>query len=224
MASAQRSLMQQTDTLDKQDALETEATSTRPDTAIALVAMPRVLFPSTFMPLNVFEPRYSRMVKECLALQAGVGIIYSEQTFPADTGSKELAHLVNHVGTYGVISDWYAQQDQTLSLSIDGLERFQIIELTQEEDGLLKAKVRWLPEPSDMPVPEEYKPLADLLQQIAHHPLAKDCHFNFNLHSANAVSLALAHHLPFSDKDKQLLLECKNAEERLGILSRWIAG
>ncbi|WP_086481607.1 LON peptidase substrate-binding domain-containing protein [Oceanospirillum sanctuarii] len=185
---------------------------------IRLVILPRVLFPQTFMPLNVLEPRYERMVKECLSDQVGIGILYQQEIFTSDANNEQLASLKGMIGTYGLISDWYPQPDNTLSLNIDGLNRFQIRQARQEADGLVVADVDWIEEENPLPITPEHQPLAQLLSGISHHPLAEglDCHFD--LQDAVSVSLNLAHLMPISDLDKQSLLECPSASKRLTTL------
>lgn len=185
---------------------------------IRLVTLPRVLFPQTFMALNVLEPRYERMVKECLADQEGIGILYQQENLSSDASDQQLANLTGLVGTYGLISDWYPQPDNTLSLNIDGLCRFRIKQVSQEADGLIIAGVEWLPEESSVEIRPEHQPLVNLLSEISHHPLAEglDCHFD--LTDAVSVSLNLAHLMPLNDTDKQSLLECPSASERLTTL------
>ncbi len=182
---------------------------------ISIVVMPRVLFPQTFMVLNVLEPRYERMVKTCLSSQEGIGILFQMESITAKASEEQLNHLKGRTGTYGLISDWYPQPDNTLALNIDGLRRFLVTGATQEDDGLIRAKIEWLPEEESTPVSPDYQHLADLLKEITHHPLAKTCDIHFNLQDAKSVSLNLAHLLPLSDPDKQQLLECDTPTERL---------
>ena len=186
---------------------------------IRLAILPRVLFPRTFMPLNVLEPRYERMVKECLSDQQGIGILYQQDNFSADASQDQLSQLSGQIGTYGLISDWYPQPDHTLSLNIDGLNRFRIKHVIQQADGLVVADVDWLPEENDIAIQPEHGPLVSLLSEISQHPLAQefDCHFNLN--DAVSVSLTLAHLMPIPDPDKQKLLECSSASERLTTLA-----
>lgn len=186
---------------------------------IRLALVPRVLFPQTFMTLNVLEPRYERMVKECLTQQAGIGILYRWESSSTEMSQEELSTLRGQIGTYGLISDWYPQPDNTLSLNIDGLSRFEVAEVTQEADGLVIADVSWLEEEGDIPVSQKHQPLVDLLSEISHHPLAEGLECNFNLKDAVDVSLNLAHLMPISDSDKQKLLECHSADQRLDTLA-----
>ncbi|MFG1489478.1 LON peptidase substrate-binding domain-containing protein [Oceanospirillum sp. HFRX-1_2] len=187
---------------------------------IRLAILPRVLFPQTFMPLNVLEPRYERMVKECLSDQAGIGILYRPEYFPSDAPQHQITRLCGQIGTYGQISDWYPQPDNTLSLNIDGLSRFQVKQATQQNDGLVIADVTWLTEDTEYTIRPEHQPLVNLLSDISHHPLAEAFDCRFNLHNAVSVSLNLAHLMPISDQEKQKLLECTSAHERLTELSR----
>ncbi|WP_417598563.1 LON peptidase substrate-binding domain-containing protein [Oceanospirillum sp.] len=182
---------------------------------ISLVVMPRVLFPQTFMALNVLEPRYERMVKTCLSAYEGLGILFQMESLTVRASEEQLDQLKGCTGTYGLISDWYPQPDNTLALNIDGLRRFRVMSATQESDGLIRAEVQWLPEEKSTPVSPEHQHLADLLKEITHHPLAKECDFHFNLQDAKSVSLNLAHLLPLPDLDKQQLLECDTSTERL---------
>lgn len=192
----------------------THATSATPS-QLPLVILPRVLFPQTFMPLNVLEPRYERMVKECLKAETGTGILYRDPGAGPELSDRQLDRLQGQIGTYGVISDWYPQPDQTLTLSIDGIRRFEVLNAVQESDGLIRADVRWLDEETPESLAERHQGLTQLLQQITHHPLAEAYQLSFDALDATALSLQLAHFLPFCDADKQQLLSTHSAAERL---------
>ncbi|MDX1397354.1 MAG: LON peptidase substrate-binding domain-containing protein [Oceanospirillum sp.] len=186
---------------------------------IYLVLMPRVLFPQTFMALNILEPRYERMVKACLADQQGIGILFQPDGIAANAPEEQLKALPGCIGTYGMISDWYPQPDNTLTLNLDGFRRFKIGHATQADDGLVSAQVEWLPEEDACEISNEHQHLVALLQEITRHPLVKACDCRFNLQDARSVSLNLSHLLPLPDADKQTLLECSDASKRLTTLS-----
>jgi Lon protease-like protein len=77
-----------------------------------------VLFPQTTAPLHIFEPRYRRMLADCLAGERRFGVI----SVPPGTAERELAR--GRVGTVARIDAADALPDGRSNISVAGEERF----------------------------------------------------------------------------------------------------
>ena len=161
------------------------------------------------MPLRVFEPRYLDMISRCLKdeSQFGVLLIYD--------GSEVGSANTYAVGTKGRIYDWYQGSDGILGLTAIGTQKFRLVDVKQQSDGLYLGEIDTLdPEPS-IPLPEAYWRMADLLRAIVddlgrlYQPLEK--HYD----DSTWVGNRFAEVLPVPMEHKQHCLEIDDPLERL---------
>ena len=82
-----------------------------------------VLFPSVFLPLHIFEPRYRDMVADALASDRMIGMVLSRSEA---SGSEVPA--VYTIGCSGVITHVEQLADGRYNIVLRGLERFRILE------------------------------------------------------------------------------------------------
>ena len=101
-----------------------------------------VLFPSVFLPLHIFEPRYRDMVADALASDRMIGMVLSRpEASPGDSHVPS----VYAIGCSGVITHVEQLADGRYNIVLRGVERFRIL----EEDRTLsyrRAIVEPLPE------------------------------------------------------------------------------
>ena len=95
------------------------------------------LLPDGVLPLRIFEPRYMRMIAE--SSRRGMGLCLLGKSL--DGGYSPLLT----VGTRVEIIDFDLLADNTLSVTLKGVERFKIHAMEVEPDGLLSAEVQLLP-------------------------------------------------------------------------------
>ncbi len=120
-----------------------------------------VLFPHGLLPLRIFEPRYQRMVSECLRedrpfVVAAIveGREAGEPALTAPTGS--LTRII----------DWEQLEDGLLGLLCEGEQRVAINHLVAESDGLLRGRATPLPPEVPAVVPNEFDWMRTLLNEI----------------------------------------------------------
>lgn len=181
---------------------------------LPLFPLPVVLFPGSRMPLQIFEPRYLRMVSEAFKHGRGFVIV---QTRP-DSEPVEGQTPFFDVGGYGEIIDFSPLPNDRLGIVVQGLRRVRIGQVQAEEDNLLIGECEWLEDEAAETVPPRYEPLQQLLREMLKHPALKPLAGETDV--ANAVSLGfrLADWLPFSADDKQELLACEGAGRRLQLI------
>jgi Lon protease-like protein len=92
---------------------------------IPLFPLQVVLFPGMPLPLNIFEPRYKKMVRECLASETPFGIVYTPQLLE----TTEINSLTKtQIGCLARIIHINAKDnaDGSYELMTIGTERFRI--------------------------------------------------------------------------------------------------
>ncbi|MCE0557750.1 MULTISPECIES: LON peptidase substrate-binding domain-containing protein [unclassified Motilimonas] len=124
---------------------------------LALFPLPVFLLPGGKTQLRIFEPRYQRMVSESLKNQTGFGLC----SF-ADVAQQQLMQA----GTRVEIFDFDRFEDGTLSISIEGKDRFCIDNFTTDKDGLRQGKVTLLENWPPRKVSKEHQFVADSLAKL----------------------------------------------------------
>jgi Lon protease-like protein len=178
---------------------------------IPLFPLRTVLFPGGFLPLRIFEQRYLDMVKDCARQDSSFGVCLiregGEAVTPVTTAD---------VGTHARIVDWYTLEDGLLGVSAIGGSRFVTDSISRQDDGLLRARVRVLPEPPASALPAQYDLLAEVLgrfmEKVGHQ---YPSYSEKKLRDAVWVGYRLAELLPLAGIEKQHLLELSDPFERL---------
>jgi Lon protease-like protein len=178
---------------------------------IPLFPLRSVLFPGGFLPLRIFEQRYLTMIRDCASNDTGFGVCLIREGAEANTPVK-----ITDTGTHAKIIDWYTLEDGLLGVSAVGTSRFLVESTWTQDDGLLRARVRILPEPPGFPLPEAYSLLADVLGRFMEKVGEQypDYHES-QLEDGVWVGYRLAELLPLAGVEKQHLLELTDPVERL---------
>src|SRR4029078_8759483 len=94
--------------------------------AIPIFPLPNVvLFPTVFLPLHIFEPRYREMVADSLAGDRMIGMVLLR---PCWEHNYEGPPPVYNVGCSGVITHFERLEDGRYNIILRGVERFRILE------------------------------------------------------------------------------------------------
>jgi hypothetical protein len=157
----------------------------------------------------VFEPRYLDMVSRCLKEDIDFGVLRLE------SGSEIGAAQTVSVGTRARILDWYQGSDGILGITAVGIERFRVIDVTRQSDGLYVGDVESIaPEPS-IPLPEDYRTMASLLEVIINDLGKLYENLDTEYGDATWVGSRFAEILPIAMEQRQLCLEMNDPIERL---------
>src|SRR3954470_10699903 len=84
-----------------------------------------VLFPSVFLPLHIFEPRYREMVADAVASDRMIGMVLLRPGWERDYEGRP---AVYPIGCSGVVTHVERLADGRYNLVLRGLERFRILE------------------------------------------------------------------------------------------------
>jgi Lon protease-like protein len=178
-----------------------------------------VLFPTEFLPLHVFEPRYRAMAKHCLAGDREFGVVLIERGSEVGGGDAR-----TDVGTVAGITEVAELPDGRLLLATFGVRRIRV-ERWLDDDPYPRAEVAEFRQPPVGPgAGDAYAEVQAVLRRVlalraelgdsvtdATFELADDP----GVGSFQAAALA-----PLGPLDKQLLLCIPTADERLAVLLR----
>ncbi len=180
-----------------------------PDESLPLFPLRTVLFPDGPLPLRIFEARYLDMISACMKNESSFGVVLIE------AGSESGDARLVQVGTRAHVTDWYQGSDGILGITAMGSTSFRITEVQQQSDGLYIGNVEDIESLPETPLPEEFRPMAALLEAIIsdlgklYEPLPK------RYDDAAWVGARFAEILPMDLEQKQGCLEMRDPLERL---------
>jgi Lon protease-like protein len=177
-----------------------------------------VLFPGTLLPLHIFEPRYRRMLAECLESHRifGIGLVADQ----AATARGEQPHAVAGVG---LIRTCIAQADGTSHLVLQGLARVAIAEYCAGDPahGYPVARIRPLANESAaaaldrQPLVGAVKQLAKVRSRLGLKVPKEVVDSLLAMEDAAQLADVVSYTLLDNMRDKQLMLETLNVQQRL---------
>lgn len=179
-------------------------------TNIPLFPLHTVLLPGGRLSLRIFEPRYLKMVSDCLRHEAGFGVV---QISSGEEVGEEAE--VFEVGTLSRITDWHQRSDGLLGITVEGEQRFRLLERYRGSDNLQRGQVILLQDGPDTLLPKEHYPLAHLLRDLLE--ALDQPYINLPRHYEDAgwVASRLTELLPLNKPQRQLLVELGDPLERL---------
>jgi uncharacterized protein len=177
-----------------------------------------VLFRDGLLPLRIFEPRYQRMVSECLRAQQPF-VVVSIVDGPEAGGVASTATR----GTLATIIDWERLEDGLLGLLCEGGGPVAVRTVDVEKDNLMRASVVELPEAEPKLLPEEHRWMAELLDELLDRIGAPFDRLQRDAPSADHVANRLIELLPLELAEKQRLFETEDPVLRLRRLSGLIS-
>jgi ATP-dependent Lon protease len=180
----------------------------RPD-RIPLFPLNVVLFPGEQLPLHIFEPRYRRMVRDCLDGRSPFGMLLA-----MDDG-------VTRVGCTAEILEVLKRfPDGRLDILTVGRDPFRVVEL-YTEDPLLEGHVDYL-EDCDSPIEPQKKGKLIELYETCHTLLFNNLPRSFEEVPCEALAFAIASTLPIDLLCKQQILELRTESARQERLLRYL--
>lgn len=176
-----------------------------------------LLLPGGQLPLNIFEPRYLRMVDDALAGGRTIGMIQPRAEEPG--GSPPLYG----VGCAGRLSAFNETEDGRYLISLTGLSRFRLVEEVATEAPYRIARADYAPfsgdrgaDPSSELVDRERLEAA-MKYYLAAEGLKTDWEAVTEAPTQALVS-SLSMGCPFAPNEKQALLEAQDTAARASCL------
>ena len=168
-----------------------------------------VLLPGEHLPLHIFEPRYRRMVRECLEQSVPFGVLLARKDGVVRVGCTAEIELVTK-----------RYDDGRLDILTTGRHPFRVVELFQD-DPLLEGSVDYLDD-RDVAIhaPTENK-LASLYE-TCYTLVFSGMPPKLDPTLSGSLSYSVAATLPLDLMWKQTLLELRSEDERQGRLVRYL--
>jgi len=188
---------------------------------IPLFALNTVLFPGTWLPLRVFEPRYKAMLTDCLDGDRSFGIALIK--FGDEVGGPATPF---RIGTRATVEE-VAEEGGVYHLLVRGDRRFEVVSLL-EGTPYPRARVQYLPPVAhaekDEPVARDLRTLHEMYVRTLHraarvlgHVWPSELVSPIPTGGATTVANWVAAGLPVEATEKQALLECGTVEAMLDI-------
>ena len=185
------------------------------------------LFPGGVIALKIFEARYLDMMKRCLREDTAFGVVSILDGNSSESDASASAQFSN-IGTLAKLEKFDAVQPALYMTKSYGTQRFKLISIKQELDGLWMGEVELIDPDPEMPLPKEHEKVAALLQEIISviksEDLLGDDAFKMpvNLDDCGWVANRLAELLPLPPAQKNHLLAQSNPRIRLDLISEII--
>jgi Lon protease-like protein len=177
--------------------------------------------------LKIFEARYLDMMKRCLRESSPFGVVSILENNPVDSDVDALANFSN-IGTLAKLEEFDPIQPALYMTKSYGTQRFHLLQIKQESDGLWMGQVELIDADPEIPLPKEHEKVAAILHEIiavikTEDLLGEDA-FKIpeNLDDCGWVSNRLAELLPLPLAQKNHLLAQSNPRIRLDLISEII--
>ena len=177
-----------------------------------------VLYPRGPLPLRIFETRYTDMVRRCLREDAPFGVV-QVHTAAASDGTATL----HRIGTLARIVDFNPLPDGLLGITCRGEQRFEVLSVQRQDDGLNIGEVRLLPVAPTVPLPPQYAHFVPLLQRVLPELGGLYDPQDSDWEDADWVGCRMAEVLPLPGVARQHLLALNDPVQRLGPLAAFLA-
>jgi len=180
-----------------------------------------LLLPRCQLPLNIFEPRYLKMVDDALSGQRIIGMVQpaSEAGRTAAEASQKAAPALAPVGCAGRITSYAETGDGRVLITLTGIARFRIAEELECMTPYRQCAVAWDAFEGDLEAGRgqddvDRERLLDILKQyLDTHGLQADWRA-IKLSSNETLVNSLSVISPYGPKEKQALLEAGTLEDR----------
>jgi Lon protease-like protein len=194
---------------------------------IPLFPLGTTLFPGGVIALKIFEARYLDMMKRCLRENSPFGVVSILDNKTIDSDASALANFSN-IGTLAKLEVFDPIQPALYMTKSYGTQRFNVLNIKQESDGLWMGQIELIDADPAMPLPKEHEKVAVLLSEIIaiikSEDLLGDNAFKIpeNPDDCGWVSNRLAELLPLPPAQKNHLLAQSNPRIRLDLISEII--
>ena len=177
-----------------------------------------VMFPNTYLPLNIFEPRYLKMINRAISSENRlIGMIQ-----PNKNNSSGSDFNFYKVGCAGKIIKFEETLDNRYLITLKGHSRFHLISDKTNQDDYIMGEIEWTAFNQDQKkekIKESYSNLKSAfkkylkLKSIKVNTEVIDSCYDYNLVDQLTMICPLAH------EEKQLLLETVSLSKRNNLLT-----
>jgi Lon protease-like protein len=182
---------------------------------VPLFPLTTVLFPGGPLPLRVFEPRYLDMVSRCMREQRPFGVLLLSGG--AEVGGQVVVRTAG-VGTLATIADFYQGADGLLGITACGGQRFRLLGMRRQADGLNLGDIEMLEPEAEVSLPQRFALMAELLRTVVDDLGKLYEAVSKRYDDAGWVGFRFAEILPLTNAQKQHCLELMDPIARLEFL------
>ena len=176
-----------------------------------------VMFPDTYLPLNIFEPRYLKMIDQAISNENRlIGMIQ-----PKNTDESEDNFSLYKVGCAGKIIKFEETEDNRYLITLKGLSRFNLISERKNDKNFREANINWVNFSKDLYTKEKTSDFSSLKTTLKKYFKLKNIRANMDaIDTFNDYNFAdqITMICPLENNEKQLLLETTSILKRNKLL------
>lgn len=174
------------------------------------------MFPNTYLPLNIFEPRYLKMIDIVLASDNRlIGMIQPKGV------NNNLDTSLHDVGCVGKIIKFEEVENSRYLITLKGLNRFNLIKEITNDDNFKVAEIDWNFFIEDLEEKKIKEGFSNLKLALRKYFQVKDIKVNNEIiESCKDYNLVdqITMICPLASEEKQLLLETLSITKRNALL------
>ena len=176
-----------------------------------------VMFPNTYLPLNIFEPRYLKMIDKAISSKSRlVGMIP-----PKNLNETDNKNSLYTVGCAGKIIKFEETVDKRYLITLEGKSRFNLISESINDKNFIEANICWKNYSEDLDDNVKLTDFSTLKIILKKYLKVQNIRANmdeidsFNDHNfVDQITMIC----PLANNEKQLLLETKSFTKRKELL------
>ena len=172
---------------------------------LPLFPLSGVLLPFGRVPLQIFEPRYLDLVRDCMKTSSAFGVVWIRRGAEVAQRGRAAPELGDY-GTCARIVDWDQLPNGLLGITIEGAQRFELFETQTRANGLIVGQVELQPASTPAPLSADWLALLDVLRSLESHPHVQRMQLRVDYNDAWQVGYALTQLLPLEESLKYALL------------------
>ena len=176
-----------------------------------------VMFPDTYLPLNIFEPRYLKMIDHAISNENRlIGMIQ-----PKNTDKSEDNFSLYKVGCAGKIIKFEETEDNRYLITLKGLSRFNLISEKTNEKNYKEANIAWDNFGTDLNINAKSSDFSTLKTTLKKYFKSKNIRANTDaIDTFNDYNFVdqITMICPLANNEKQLLLETTSISKREKLL------
>ena len=176
-----------------------------------------VMFPDTYLPLNIFEPRYLKMIDHAISNENRlIGMIQ-----PKNLNESDEKFSFYRVGCAGKIIKFEETDDNRYLITLKGLSRFNLISEKTNDKNFREANINWVNFSKDLFLKEKTSDFSSLKTTLKKYFKLKNIRANMDaIDTFNDYNFAdqITMICPLENNEKQLLLETSSIIKRKNLL------
>ncbi len=182
-----------------------------------------VMFPDTFLPLNIFEPRYLKMIDHAISNKNRlIGMIQPKNSNESDDKS-----IFYSVGCAGKIVKFEETDDNRYLITLKGLSRFTLISEKTNDKNFREANIDWENFSKDLNINVKSADFSTLKTTLKKYFKLKNIRANMDaIDTFNDYNFVdqITMICPLANNEKQLLLETTSISKREKLLQTILDG